>query len=321
MAGALSCNGCFQRPRGGAGAGLRLTSCGHLLCPPCLPPAGTPEGAPPGGTDPARPPHGRTLIPPPPAPGQKEECVICRAPCCTIMLSNEMNSDMQALFMGIDGLCRKYSKEVSQISQFQEKHRGHLLTYYKEKITELDRYRKAAQQRQHLHQQQKSYEPVNKGGEVEQLLNRGEYWASRDKRRDPSMEMDYVPPSVRKIETVAQPRISLISPPQNGHMGTIPYRSSRLSGVALCQNGTSASVRSTPLRMPGREAHYMSQIGSSQSNKSSRSDAFGFGTPQHYRNTPASSLPVGTRRPISLADLLQKQHLGSASLGEHILQK
>ncbi|XP_077200226.1 putative E3 SUMO-protein ligase RNF212 isoform X5 [Paroedura picta] len=293
MAGALSCNGCFQRPRGGAGAGLRLTSCGHLLCPPCLPPAGTPEGAPPGGTDPARPPHGRTLIPPPPAPGQKEECVICRAPCCTIMLSNEMNSDMQALFMGIDGLCRKYSKEVSQISQFQEKHRGHLLTYYKEKITELDRYRKAAQQRQHLHQQQ----------------------------RDPSMEMDYVPPSVRKIETVAQPRISLISPPQNGHMGTIPYRSSRLSGVALCQNGTSASVRSTPLRMPGREAHYMSQIGSSQSNKSSRSDAFGFGTPQHYRNTPASSLPVGTRRPISLADLLQKQHLGSASLGEHILQK
>ncbi|XP_015263360.1 PREDICTED: probable E3 SUMO-protein ligase RNF212 [Gekko japonicus] len=220
---------------------------------------------------------------------KKEECVICRVPCRTIILSREMNSDIQSLFMGIDGLCRKYSKEVSQISQFQEKHRGHLLTYFKGKITKLDGYWKATQHVQHTQYQQHG---------------------------DSSMEVDYIPPSVRKIEPVAGSRISLISPPQNGHMGSVPCRSSRLSGLALCQNSTSESVRSTPLRMPSRETPYMSQIGSSQNNKISIPDAFGLRTPQHYQNIPTSSLPVVTRCPISLADLLQKQHLAQATSRE-----
>uniref|UniRef100_A0A2H6N2V6 Uncharacterized protein n=1 Tax=Micrurus carvalhoi TaxID=3147026 RepID=A0A2H6N2V6_9SAUR len=46
----------------------------------------------------------------------------------------QVNSDIQSLFMGLDGLCRKYSKDIIQIAQFQEKHRRHLLTHYREKI-------------------------------------------------------------------------------------------------------------------------------------------------------------------------------------------
>ncbi|XP_030873404.1 probable E3 SUMO-protein ligase RNF212 [Leptonychotes weddellii] len=40
--------------------------------------------------------------------------------------------------MGIDGLCQKYSRETCQISEFQEKHRKRLLTFYREKITKLE---------------------------------------------------------------------------------------------------------------------------------------------------------------------------------------
>ncbi|XP_054830646.1 probable E3 SUMO-protein ligase RNF212 isoform X3 [Eublepharis macularius] len=280
MAAPPFCNGCFQRPRGAAPE-LRLTSCGHLLCPRCLP------------------------------SGQKELCVICRIPCRTIMLSKKMNSDIQSLFMRIDELCRKYSREVSQISQFQEKHRGHLLTYYRGKIAKLEGYWKAAQQMQYI-QHQQHLKPRQEGNQVPSSISvktsvskkqndNAAYFLcstplSTSEIRDPSMELDCVSPSVRKVETVAGPaRLSVISPPQNGQMGSVSCRSSCFSGMALCQNST--SERSTPLRMPRRETPYMSQIGSSQNNKISVSDAFGLRTPQHFRCTSASSLPVVTRCP------------------------
>nr|XP_014687671.1 probable E3 SUMO-protein ligase RNF212 isoform X3 [Equus asinus]XP_044623953.1 probable E3 SUMO-protein ligase RNF212 isoform X3 [Equus asinus]XP_044623954.1 probable E3 SUMO-protein ligase RNF212 isoform X3 [Equus asinus]XP_044623955.1 probable E3 SUMO-protein ligase RNF212 isoform X3 [Equus asinus]XP_044623956.1 probable E3 SUMO-protein ligase RNF212 isoform X3 [Equus asinus] len=47
--------------------------------------------------------------------GKKDECVICKVPCRTVLLSKHTDSDIQALFMGIDGLCKKYSKETSQV--------------------------------------------------------------------------------------------------------------------------------------------------------------------------------------------------------------
>ncbi|XP_048350083.1 probable E3 SUMO-protein ligase RNF212 [Sphaerodactylus townsendi] len=301
-AGPLFCNACFQKPppRGAAPA-MGLTSCGHVVCRRCLP------------TD------------------SKDVCVICRVPCRIIMLSDEINSDIKSLFMRIDGLCKKYSTEVSQISQFQEKHRGRLLTYYRGKIAKLEGCWKVAQQRHHRQHQQhlKSHQeatpvpstvsvetPVSKNqNEYTSYLLRPTHVSTTENRRNPSMEVDYVPTSVRKIERVARPRISLISPPQNGHMGSISSRSSRLSGMAFCQNSTSESVRSTPLRMPSRETPCVSQIGSSQNNKMYMLDAFGLGTLQQYRRTPASSLSGVTKYPISLADLLQKQHLGATSLG------
>ncbi|XP_042335434.1 probable E3 SUMO-protein ligase RNF212 isoform X4 [Sceloporus undulatus] len=263
MAALVFCNACFQKPRG-ATSKFSLTSCGHVFCEQCL------------------------------QKGKKDECVICRAPCRTIVLSKKMNPDIQALFMGIDGLCRKYSKEVTQIVQFQEKHRQQLLAHYRGKITKLEGYlKRATQQIQQMQQ-------------LQQVS---------------SVEVDYVPSSVRKAETVGGPtRISLISPPQDGHMGSVSCRSSQLSGKNSCQKSSSGSIRSSPLRIPANRTSYMSQFVSSQDNRSHVPDAFGPRTTQHYLCTP-SLLPAMAKHSINLGSLLQRQHLGSGILPGHSLQK
>uniref|UniRef100_A0A8C5S8P3 E3 SUMO-protein ligase RNF212 n=1 Tax=Laticauda laticaudata TaxID=8630 RepID=A0A8C5S8P3_LATLA len=197
--------------------------------------------------------------------------MICRVPCRTIVLSKKVNSDIQSLFMGLDGLCRKYSKEIIQIAQFQEKHRRHLLTHYREKIKKLEAYlKRASQQIQHIQQLQ---------------------------HRNSSKEVE-VPPSIRKTETVAGPtRISLISPPQNGHMGSVTCRSSQLSGMTSFQRNPTGSIRN---HIP---------------------NTFGQKSTHHYQSTSASLLSSGIKHPITLVNLLQRQHLGSTNLPGHSLQK
>nr|XP_035942424.1 probable E3 SUMO-protein ligase RNF212 isoform X1 [Halichoerus grypus] len=106
MAGWVFCNRCFQPPH--RTSYFSLTSCGHVYCDVCL------------------------------GKGGKEECLICKVPCRTVLLSKHTDADIQALFMGIDSLCQKYSRETCQISEFQEKHRKRLLTFYREKITKLE---------------------------------------------------------------------------------------------------------------------------------------------------------------------------------------
>ncbi|XP_008123733.1 probable E3 SUMO-protein ligase RNF212 isoform X2 [Anolis carolinensis] len=223
MAALVFCNACFQKPQG-ATLKFSLTSCGHVFCEPCL------------------------------QKGKKDECLICRAPCRTILLSKKMSPDIQALFMGIDGLCTKYSKELTQITQFQEKHRQRLSAYYK-----------------------------------------------------------------GKVDTVAGPtRISLISPPHDGHMGSVSCRSSQLPGNSSCHMNSSGSIRSSPLRIPTNRTSYMSQFASSQDNRSHMPNAFGPRTAQHY---PSSSLSAMTKHSVSFGSLLQRQHSGSGSVPGHSLQK
>ncbi|XP_040093649.1 probable E3 SUMO-protein ligase RNF212 isoform X2 [Oryx dammah] len=106
MASWVFCNGCFQPPQ--ATSSFSLTSCGHMYCDVCL------------------------------RRGKRDECLICKVACRTVLLSKHTDSDIQALFMGIDSLCRKYAKETSQISEFQEKHRRRLLAFYGEKISQLE---------------------------------------------------------------------------------------------------------------------------------------------------------------------------------------
>ncbi|XP_007435905.1 probable E3 SUMO-protein ligase RNF212 [Python bivittatus] len=264
MAGPIFCNVCFQKPQG-ATLNFSLTNCGHVICGQCL------------------------------QKGTKDECMICRAPCRTIVLSKKVNSDIQSLFMGLDGLCRKYSKEVTQIAQFQEKHRRRLLAHYREKITKLETYlKRASQQIQHIQQLQ---------------------------HRDSSKEVE-VPPSVRKTETVAGPtRISLISPPQNGHMGSVTCRSSQLSGMTLFQKKPPGSIRSSPLKMLSSGNSYMSPFVSSQNSRNHIPNTFGMRSTQPYQSTSPSSLSSGIKHPITLVNLLQRQHLGSTNLPGHSLQK
>ncbi|NWS28067.1 RN212 ligase, partial [Polioptila caerulea] len=114
------CNSCLCEPRNSAPR-FCLTSCGHVLCEVCL------------------------------RKGKKDECLICRSACRTLVLSKEVSPDIQSLFMRIDTLIKKYSKEVSQIAEFQEKHRKQFSTIHKQKIAKLDEsLRKVTQQMQQM---------------------------------------------------------------------------------------------------------------------------------------------------------------------------
>eukprot|EP00074_Homo_sapiens_P087754 XP_016863531.1 probable E3 SUMO-protein ligase RNF212 isoform X8 [Homo sapiens] len=106
MANWVFCNRCFQPPH--RTSCFSLTNCGHVYCDACL------------------------------GKGKKNECLICKAPCRTVLLSKHTDADIQAFFMSIDSLCKKYSRETSQILEFQEKHRKRLLAFYREKISRLE---------------------------------------------------------------------------------------------------------------------------------------------------------------------------------------
>ncbi|KFO25691.1 RING finger protein 212 [Fukomys damarensis] len=106
MASWVFCNRCFQPPH--RKSSFSLTSCGHVYCDACL------------------------------CKGRKDECMICKVPCRTVLLTKHTDSSIQAFFMGIDSLCKKYSQDTAQISEFQDKHRKRLLTFYREKISQLE---------------------------------------------------------------------------------------------------------------------------------------------------------------------------------------
>ncbi|NXP16923.1 RN212 ligase, partial [Scytalopus superciliaris] len=120
MAVPVFCNSCCCEPRKPTPR-FCLTSCGHVFCEVCL------------------------------RKGKKDECLVCKTACQTLVLSKQINPDIQALFMGVDVLCNKYSKEITQISEFQEKHRKHLLSYYKQKAAKLEEsLKKVTQQIQQM---------------------------------------------------------------------------------------------------------------------------------------------------------------------------
>ncbi|XP_069924048.1 probable E3 SUMO-protein ligase RNF212 isoform X2 [Oryctolagus cuniculus] len=190
MAGWVFCNRCFQPPR--SKARFSLTNCGHVYCDGCL---------------------GRAI------------CVLFQT-----------DAEIQAFFVGIDSLCRKYSQETSQISEFQEKHRRRLLAFYGEKISKLEEsLRKLVLQIEQLQSvrssQQTAFGTVRTSVPPAPARPRGCLLlptGSSAPDRVESMEVDLTPSPVRRPqpEVAAGPtRMSLISPPQDGRMGSHRCRS------------------------------------------------------------------------------------------------
>ncbi|XP_012519112.1 PREDICTED: probable E3 SUMO-protein ligase RNF212 [Propithecus coquereli] len=157
--------------------------------------------------------------------GKKDECLICKVPCRTVLLSKHTDSDIQAFFVGIDSLCKKYSRETSQISEFQEKHRKRLLAFYREKISKLEEsLRKATLQIEQLQSmrssQQAAFSTLKNSVSTKPRVHPLQPPRSSAPDRLESMEVDLTPSPMRKPEVAAGPaRISLISPPQDGRMG------------------------------------------------------------------------------------------------------
>uniref|UniRef100_A0A2K6G410 E3 SUMO-protein ligase RNF212 n=1 Tax=Propithecus coquereli TaxID=379532 RepID=A0A2K6G410_PROCO len=160
---------------------------------------------------------------------KKDECLICKVPCRTVLLSKHTDSDIQAFFVGIDSLCKKYSRETSQISEFQEKHRKRLLAFYREKISKLEEsLRKATLQIEQLQSmrssQQAAFSTLKNSVSTKPRVHPLQPPRSSAPDRLESMEVDLTPSPMRKPEVAAGPaRISLISPPQDGRMATLSH--------------------------------------------------------------------------------------------------
>uniref|UniRef100_A0A8C0R8T0 Ring finger protein 212 n=1 Tax=Canis lupus dingo TaxID=286419 RepID=A0A8C0R8T0_CANLU len=160
--------------------------------------------------------------------------------------------DIQALFMGIDGLCKKYSRETSQVSEFQEKHRRRLLAFYREKIAKLEEsLQKSVLRMEQLQSMRLSQEPflgamktpvsTPSAKPAGHLLLRLESSASD---RVESMQVDGTPSPTRKPEVAAGPaRISLISPPQHGRMGSVSHGGPQLPGLMPSLSSGSQALR------------------------------------------------------------------------------
>ncbi|XP_065592244.1 probable E3 SUMO-protein ligase RNF212 [Cyrtonyx montezumae] len=299
MAIRIFCNACFCEPRK-ATPRFIFTSCGHVICEICF------------------------------QKGKKDECLICRTPCRTVFLSKETSPEIQSLFMGIDTLCKKYSKEITQISEFQEKNRKHLLAYHREKRVKLEESLRKA--RQQLHQiqcmktpQQATQMPFastsrNPLSVPSRRPNGYSSYSLQPSHPSTSeimepMEVDPAPSSMRKPEAIAGPvRLSVITPPQDGRMGSVSYRSSQSSGITSSQS-TSVSTRSTPIGLPHSGGCSLISPSGSQSSRRGSWSASDFRTPPLYQFTLPSPQSSVTRPPITISGILHRQHLGSANFG------
>ncbi|XP_044769054.1 probable E3 SUMO-protein ligase RNF212 [Neomonachus schauinslandi] len=271
MAGWVFCNRCFQPPH--RASCFRLTNCGHVYCDVCL------------------------------GKGGKEECLICKVPCRTVLLSKHTDADIQALFMGIDGLCQKYSRETCQISEFQEKHRKRLLTFYREKITKLEEsLRKSVLRMEQLQSMRLSQQTAFSAIKTPVSTKPGGHpllpLDSSASDRVEFVQVDHTPSPMRKPEVAVGPaRISLISPPQHGRMGSI----SRL-GPTPGHSSVSQALRIPPLPVPCKALSLpAAPLAPSRAGRG--------GSP-----SLRGSQTLAPRPPISISALLQKQRLGKCAL-------
>ncbi|XP_006893708.1 PREDICTED: probable E3 SUMO-protein ligase RNF212 [Elephantulus edwardii] len=160
---------------------------------------------------------------------KKDECLVCKTPCQTVLLSKHTDSSIQAFFMNINGLCAKYSKEISQISEFQEKHRKRLLAFYREKISKLEESLQKTmlriEQLQSMRSsQQTAFNTVRSSMSTPLAQPSGHHLfppSASSSERVESMEVDVTPSPMRRPEVAVGPtRMSLISPPQDGRMAS-----------------------------------------------------------------------------------------------------
>ncbi|XP_055445285.1 probable E3 SUMO-protein ligase RNF212 isoform X2 [Bubalus kerabau] len=303
MASWVFCNRCFQPPQ--ATSCFSLTNCGHVYCDACL------------------------------RKGKRDECLICKVACRTVLLSKHTDPNIQALFMGVDSLCMKYAKETSQISEFQEKHRRRLLAFYGEKISQLEEsLRKSTLRVEQLQRVRSSQQtafstgnttastPSAKPSGPPVFQPRGSSASERSAPSAPapsagtghrveSMEADLMPsPRRKQTGTVSAPepvwsisscflftrqpevatgppRISLLSPPRDGRMGSIAHRPQHLGLTPRCSSEPQ-SPRIPVLQMPC-EWPRQSLV-------------------------PAASRGAAPRQPISISGLMQRQRPGPAGL-------
>ncbi|XP_072258763.1 probable E3 SUMO-protein ligase RNF212 isoform X1 [Pyxicephalus adspersus] len=274
MADQMRCNVCFRKP-GRETSRFSITNCGHVVCEACL------------------------------QKGKKDECGVCRSPCRTIFLTNETSPDIKILFMDINTLCKNYSKEFTQVMEFQDSHRRRLHAHYKgkigkleEKVKELTQELKSLKSLQSYNQLPTSSALLN--SENQSVFSPYSHPASQLPNARSVEPMDFAVNTPKKTNffTIAAPtRLSMISPPHEGCMGQVPYKTK-----------TTVSLRSILGSLQPNTYHQLSQS-VSQADRTDRSwDFSSLRTPYQLSQTPVSSQSIKVRQPITLTNILQRRH-------------
>nr|XP_015200306.1 PREDICTED: probable E3 SUMO-protein ligase RNF212 isoform X2 [Lepisosteus oculatus] len=237
----ILCNVCFHQPS--TSRQLAVTNCGHIICEVCF------------------------------QKGNKDQCLVCKAQCKIQPLSNKSSPEVKALFTDIEPICKRYCSEITKVLEFQERHRKRLLAYYKQKSEKMEaslqKMKGEMQQMNKKIGEQKAYiAKLECSLQNQSLRSQQSYCTSSSpapsnaiaasswkqipfglqKCSQPSpttmsepMDVD-VQKQFRKPE-MSSSRISLISPPQDGHMGAIPHRVTSQSCLVANRSSRTVPVR------------------------------------------------------------------------------
>ncbi|XP_061832636.1 probable E3 SUMO-protein ligase RNF212 isoform X2 [Nerophis lumbriciformis] len=229
----ICCNSCFYPPS--SERRLALTTCGHVICSLC---------------------HHK---------GKRGECLICGGRCHVSPLTDQSSTEVKALFSSIDVVASKYFSEISKVHMFQARHQKRLLTHFQKRNEKLEEVLvKMKQQMQHMAKKmneqsayiakleyslqsatsksqmsQSSQASQGRKGVVQIPFNSP---VSLSRHSSSSNIADNLEGDNRRFRKPANvPRLSLVSPPQNGRMGTVSHRPA--SQITLANHSTySATV-------------------------------------------------------------------------------
>ncbi|XP_071385693.1 probable E3 SUMO-protein ligase RNF212 [Centroberyx affinis] len=273
----ICCNSCFLSPS--AERKLAVTTCGHVICSVCY------------------------------QKGKQGECLICNAKCQVSPLSDKSSSEVKALFSDINVVATKHFTEISKVLMFQARHQKRLLTHYQQRNEKLEevlvKMKQEMQQMAKKLNEQSAY--ISK---LENSLQHQSAKASSVSQMSHSSHTPCGPKSVLQIPYNSPmslsrhssttnlgenmeldgrslfrkpdpiPRLSLISPPQDGRMGTIPHRSTNQNVLAnhSTHSATVSRFQGTPVTPDisyGRSSGWKSPI---------------FKPPSSFRHSSMSSL-------------------------------
>ncbi|XP_020357738.1 putative E3 SUMO-protein ligase RNF212 isoform X3 [Oncorhynchus kisutch] len=164
---------------------LAVTTCGHVICNVCFQKA------------------------------NQGDCMICNAKCQVTPLSDKSSAEVKALFSDINSVATKHLTEISKVLLFQARHQKRLLAHSQQRNEKLEEV--LLKMKQEMQQMSKKM--------TEQDAYIAKLESTRQQQRAENMEVDNRGLFRKPELSGSVQRLSLISPPQDGRMGTVPHRS------------------------------------------------------------------------------------------------
>ncbi|XP_034037319.1 probable E3 SUMO-protein ligase RNF212 isoform X2 [Thalassophryne amazonica] len=212
----VCCNSCFHPPS--ATHKLAVTTCGHIVCSVCY------------------------------QKGIQGRCLICNAQCQVSPLSEKSSSEVKALFTDINDVANKQLAEIGKVIVFQARHQKRLLSHYQQRNEKLEEL--VVKVKQEMQQMAKKLNEQNAYiAKLESSLQHHSAKISSKShmihtphtphRPNPVVQIPYnspMPLSRHSSSTnvgdpmevdekshfkKSVPRLSIISPPQDGRIGTV----------------------------------------------------------------------------------------------------